>query len=103
MKKIFILIVSVAFVFCIAGLCFAAYDMFSGTITNISGQYYTIRADNGNVTTVKGNGTTNLKIGDRVNVNNGMIIGDSGRTSHSPHLNPQPEPPLPTNIKPNVK
>ena len=103
MKRICILIVSVAFVFCIAGLCFAIYDMFSGTITNISGEYYTIRDDNGNVTTVKGNNTTNLKIGDRVSVNNGMIIGDSGRTVHSPHLNPQPEPPLPTNIKPNVR
>jgi hypothetical protein len=103
MKKICILIVAVAFVFCIAGFCFAAYEFYSGTITNISGEYYTIRADNGNVTTVKGNGTTNLKIGDRVNVNNGMIIGDSGRTVHSPHLNPQPEPPLPTNINPHVK
>jgi hypothetical protein len=103
MKKIFTLIVFIGFVFCIAGLCFAAYEFYSGTITKISGQYYTIRDDNGNVTTVKGSGTPNLKIGDRVNVQNGMIIGDSGRTNVSPHLNPQPEPPLPTNIQPHVK
>jgi hypothetical protein len=90
MKKVAMLII---FVFCITCLCFAGQE-YTGTITKISGQYCTIRDDNGNVTTVKRPDRIILQIGDRVNVSNGMIIGDSGKPSHSPRLNPQPEPPL---------
>jgi hypothetical protein len=80
------LIISVVFIFCVAGIGFAAYE-FYGIITNITGQEYTIRADNGETKTFKGTGTKKLKIGDRVNVNNGMII-----LQETP-LNPKIKPP----------
>lgn len=90
MKKIFILIVSVAFVFCFVGPCFAGDEAYTGTVTTISGQHYTIRDDNGRVTTVKGNGTIKPKVGDKVNVKNGVIIEDAGTAEDGP----QPGPPL---------
>jgi hypothetical protein len=101
MKKIFVLIVAVAFIFSVTGLCLAAYEFYRGTITKISGDKVTIQDDKGKLRTINKSSSCgncdgmDLKAGDKVSVENGKIIKGSGATLPSPKLNPQPEPPLP--------
>ena len=79
MKKIFIMIIAVAFVFGLSSLAFA------DTITKIAGNKITVMDDTGKVRTIESN-VKGLKVGDKVKVTmrNGLTW-----------LNPQPEPPIP--------
>jgi hypothetical protein len=114
MKKILVLIVAAAFIFSVTSFCLAAYEFYRGTITQISGDKVTVQDDKGRFRIINkssacgGCGGMDLKIGDKVSVENGKIIkmykdGEdgvnrtrqgSGGTEISPDLNPQPEPPM---------
>jgi len=100
MKKILVLIVAAAFIFSVTSFCLAAYEFYRGTITKISGDKVTIQDDKGKLriinksTACGGCGGMDLKVGDKVSVENGKIIKGSGKTEISPNLNPQPEPPM---------
>jgi hypothetical protein len=122
MKKILVLIVAAAFIFSVTGLCLAAYEFYRGTITKMSGDKVTIQDDKGKLRTIDkssacgGCGGMDLKVGDKVSVENGKIImykdgedgvnralqGSGGR-DFSPKLNPQPEPPGPRVTIPDHK
>jgi hypothetical protein len=80
MKKIFIMIIAVAFVFGLSILAFA------DTVTKIAGNKIMVMDDTGKVRTIESN-VKGLKVGDKVKVTmrNGLTW-----------LNPQPEPPIPT-------
>jgi len=90
MKKIFALVVVVAFLLSAAGFCLAASDDWKGTITKISGDKVTVKDDMGKMRTINmtDGGITKLKVGDTVVVNNGKIIsentGGGGTTTHGP-------------------
>ena len=100
MKKTLVLIVAAAFIFSVTSFCLAAYEFYRGTITKISGDKITIQDDKGKLRIINkssacgGCSATDLKVGDKVSVENGKIIKGSGGTSLSPNLNPQPDPPM---------
>jgi hypothetical protein len=79
MKKIFIMIIAVVFVFGLSSLAFA------DTVTKIAGNKITVMDDTGKLKTIESN-IKGLKVGDKVKVTmkNGLTW-----------LNPQPEPPKP--------
>lgn len=79
MKKIFIMIIAVAFVFGLSSMAFA------DTITKIAGNKITVKDDTGKVRTIESK-EKGLKVGDKVKVTtkNGVTW-----------LNPQPDPPSP--------
>ncbi len=90
MKKILVLIVAVAFIFSVTSFCLAAYEFYRGTITKISGDKVTIQDDKGKLRIINkssscgGCGDMDLKVGDKVSVENGKIIKSSGATLPSP-------------------
>lgn len=79
MKKSFIMIIAVAFVFGLSSMAFA------DTITKIAGNKITVMDDAGKVRTIESK-VKGLKVGDKV-----KVTTRDGLT----WLNPQPEPPSP--------
>ena len=79
MKKIFIMIIAVVFVFGLSGMAFA------DTVTKIAGNKIAVMDDTGKMKTIESN-VKGLKVGAKVKVTtrNGLTW-----------LNPQPEPPSP--------
>jgi hypothetical protein len=81
MKKILVLIVAVAFIFSVTSFCLA--ESWTGNITDIRGDKITIKDDKGKLRTVnKSTGCSgcagmDLKVGNKVSVENGKIIGPS--------------------------
>lgn len=80
MKKILVLIVAVAFIFSVTSFCLA--ESWTGNITDIRGDKITIKDDKGKLRTVKkgacsGCAGMDLKVGNKVSVENGKIIGTS--------------------------
>jgi hypothetical protein len=74
MKKIFVLIVAVAFVLSTAGFCFAAYEFYHGTITKISGNKITVQDEKGKLQTLTTSGKIGWKVGDKVVVEKGKLF-----------------------------
>jgi hypothetical protein len=101
MKKILALIVAAAFIFSVTSFSLAAYEFYRGTITKISGDKVTVKDDKGKFRTIIIGGATDLKVGDKVSVENGKIIKGSGGTSLSPNPNPQPKPPTKSSHDPS--
>jgi hypothetical protein len=81
MKKILVLIVAVAFIFSVTSFCLA--ESWTGNITDIRGDKITIKDDKGKLRTVSksfgcgGCAGMDLKVGNKVSVENGKIIGPS--------------------------
>jgi hypothetical protein len=81
MKKILVLIVAVAFIFSVTSFCLA--ESWTGNITDIRGDKITIKDDKGKLRTVNksygcsGCAGMDLKVGNKVSVENGKIIGPS--------------------------
>jgi hypothetical protein len=105
MKKILFLAIAVIFVLSISSLGFAADEFYKGTVIKISGHKITIKNNEGKFATVIGY-VKDLKVGDKVTVNNGTVTKEWGVSSPQPQanptnskskvmLNPQPEPPKP--------
>lgn len=100
MKKVLVLIVAAAFIFSVTGFCLGAYEFYRGTITKISGDNITVKDDKGKLRIINKSGACggcrdiDLKVGDKVSVENGKIIKGGANTDVSPKLNPQPDPPM---------
>ena len=78
MKKFFVMIIAVTFVFCVSSLAFAE------TITKIEGKKITVMDDMGKTKTIVSD-AKGLKVGDKVRVKTKNGIN---------WLDPQPEPPM---------
>jgi hypothetical protein len=83
MKKILFLAIVVFFVLSISGISFAAYEFYEGTVIKISGDKIMIKSNQGKVMTVVGS-LKDLKVGDKVTVNNGKVA--------KPGMNPAVQP-----------
>ena len=72
MKKILFLAFVVFFVLSISGMSFAANEFYEGTVIKINVDKITIKSNKGKIMTVAGS-LKDIKIGDKVTVNNGKV------------------------------
>lgn len=72
MKKILFLAFVVFFVLSISGMSFAANEFYEGTVIKINVDKITIKSNKGEIMTVAGS-LKDIKIGDKVTVNNGKV------------------------------
>ena len=98
MKNILVLIVAATFIFSMSSFCLADNSSWKGTITKISGDKVTVKDQEGKLRIVDkssacgGCGGMDLKVGDKISVENGKIIKGLGKTELSPNFNLQLDP-----------
>jgi hypothetical protein len=98
MKNILVLIVAATFIFSVSSFCLADNPSWRGTITKISGDKVTVKDKEGKLRIVdksfgcSGCSGMDLKVGDKISVENGKIIKGLGKTELSPNFNLQLDP-----------